>query len=212
VPRAAQAEDRVRLFASLNDFDASSRLPSTSPACNSPRDEATRKAPGAVGELAKRLGAGLGDVLGGGDGDGEGLSPERFVAALAERDDWRELCDGLFGELAGLLGQVPAPRRDAAIEAIRAFVTAPASSSTGASRFPVAAAVRHVPEAVVRAPTARGCPADRLLGAVEYLLVEESAVPEIVLTVAARPDRGASGGRRTRSRSGSPACRRCSTR
>lgn len=183
-----QAEDRVRLFASLNDFDGVEPVAiDLSGVQLAGADEATRKAARELwGELAKRLGAGFGDVLGGGDGDGEGLSPERFVAALAERDDWRELCDGLFGELAGLLGQVPAPRRDAAIEAIRAFVTAPGELVDAERRdFAIAAAVRHVPEAVVpRADGTEVVPADRLLGAVEYLLVEESAVPEIVLTVA----------------------------
>ena len=187
-----QAEDRVRLFASLTDFEGVEPVAiDLSGVQLGGADEATRRAARELwAELATRLGGGLGggigSVLGDGSAEGEGFSPERFAAALAERADWRELCDGLFGELEAILNQVPAARRDAALEAIRGFVAGPGEAIDPERRaFALATAVRRVPEAVVpRADGSEVVTSDRLLGAVERLLLEEQPVPELVLAVA----------------------------
>ena len=184
-----QAEDRVRLFAAANDFEgvevvaidlSGIQLAGTEEAKRAAARELWR-------DLASRLGGRFQGLLALAGVDGEdSFSPERFAEALGQREDWRELCDGLFGELEGILGKVPAPQRDTVLEAIRGFVAAPASlRDPERSTFAVATAMRRVPEAFL--PGQDGTevvPADSLLGAVEYLLLQQLPVPDLVVTLA----------------------------
>jgi hypothetical protein len=183
-----QAEDRVRLFAAINDFEGVevvaidlSGIQLAGP------EEAKRAAAREVWrELASRLESRFGGLFGA-DGAGEdGLDPQRFAEALAQRDDWRELCDGLFAELEGVLGRVAPPQRDNVLEAVRGFVAAPVTlADPERSVFAVATAIRRVPDAVPpRDDGSEVVPTEALLAAVEFLLLQQLPVPDQIVTLA----------------------------
>jgi hypothetical protein len=184
-----QAEDRVRLFAAVNDFEgvevvaidlSGIQLAGTEEAKRAAARELWR-------DLASRLGGRFEGLFGLAGIDGEdSFSPEQFAEALGQREDWRELCEGLFGELEGVLGRVQPAQRENVLEAIRGFVAAPASlPDPERSVFAVATAMRRVPEAVApRDDGSEVVPAELLLGAVEYLLLQQLPVPDSVVTLA----------------------------
>jgi hypothetical protein len=183
-----QAEDRVRLFAAANDFDGVEVVAIDLSGLQLAGTEEARQAAARElwQELASRLEGRFGGLFGAAGVGEDGLDPQRFAEALGEREDWQELCDGLFGELEGILGKVPAPQRDNVLEAVRGFVAAPSSlSDPERSAFAVATAIRKVPEAVMpRDDGSEVVPADLLLGAVEYLLLQQLPVPDMIVTLA----------------------------
>lgn len=184
-----QAEDRVRLFAAANDFEGVELLAiDLSGIQLAGPEEAKRAAARELWrELASRLEGRFEGLLGLAGVDGEdSFSPERFAEALGQREDWRELCEGLFGELEGALGRVQPAQRDNVLEAIRGFVAVPASlPDPERSVFAVATAMRRVPEAVApRDDGSEVVPAELLLDAVEYLLLQQLPVPDSVVTLA----------------------------